>query len=353
MKSARLRCLLSTGGLALLAWPLVLAASPPACAADEPAPKKPASRVLKINGHVEALEQVQLYARVVGFVQRWTADLGDHVKKGQVLAELALPEMQAEADQKRALAVQAEAEVKHAQAVLVGAGATVALTTAGVQQAEAGVVQAKSQLKYAQATVERLKTLLEKGNVTPQVVDEKEQQAAMAQAAVAEAEAKVESARASRAATAAHREAAAAAVKAAEARLQAARADLVRQQVLLGYGQIRAPFDGVVTHRTAVVGELAGPPGVRGQPLYIVTRTDVLRVVVDVSEADLPRVRVGEKVLVQFTALPGRKLHAKVARTAGVINRARSTLRVEIDLPNQDGLLLPGMNALVTFALRD
>jgi multidrug efflux pump subunit AcrA (membrane-fusion protein) len=303
---------------------------------------------LKLPGRVEAAEQAELYSRIVGYVQRINVDIGDRVRKGQLLAELAVPEMEADLRRKEALLVQADAEIQHAEQLVQEARATLAGADAEVRQSELGVKQAQARLQFAQTQLARFKTLFENKSIDGSVVEEKEQQLEAVKAELALAEVKVRVAQATRESVTANRGSAEAGVKVAVARRDAARADAERQRVMVQYARILAPFDGVVTRRNVHVGDLAGPPNPRGQPLFTVARVDMVRVIVAIPDADVARMQVGTPAVVEINALPGLKFTGAVSRMAAVLDDRDRTLRAEIDLANTDGKLLPGMFATVT-----
>jgi HlyD family secretion protein len=136
-------------------------------------------------------------------------------------------------------------------------------------------------------------------------------------------------------------------VNAAQADERVAAAEAARVQSLLGYRYIRAPFAGTVTRRTIDSGHLVQlPSGAKAEPLFTVVRIDTVRVPVDVPEADAAIVRKGAKAIVVIPALKA-EITGEVARAAGALDPGSRTLRTEIDLPNPDGRLRPGMFATV------
>jgi HlyD family secretion protein len=316
-----------------------------------PGEKAGPPKTVKLPGQVEAAEQTEVFSRIVGFIQRVSVGLGDHVKKGQTLAELAVPELEAELKGKEALATEAEAEVQRAELVLQESRATLAASSVEVQLTEVSARQAQATLQSAKAAHERALKLRDTKMIEPEVVDEKAQLVEAAKAALEEAEVRVKAAKASHEAVEANRGSSETGVKIAAARRDAAKADAQRQAAMLGYAKVVAPFDGVVTRKAVDVGALAGPPGSRGQPLFTVARTDVVRVRVAVPESDVARLRVEAEVVVEVTGLPGRQFKGTVTRTAGALDPEKRTLRADVDLPNKDGDLLPGMSAAVTLTL--
>jgi HlyD family secretion protein len=340
-------CCVVLGSLAVLllvAWPWRVPAGGPE-SKDAPA------KTLKLPGQVQAAEQVRLFARIVGFVSQVNVDIGDHVKKGQLLAALFVPELEADLKQKQALVTQAEAEILHAKLAVKAAEAMRAVADAQVTQAEATIKHAQANLQRWTAEQERIQKLFEQKTIDAAVRDETVHQVEAAKAGVAEAESKLQAARASREAAAANLDALKAEVQVAEARRQVAAAAVQQQKDMLAYAQILAPFDGVVTERSATAGMLAGPLNSRGERLFTVDRVDIVRVVVEVPETDAPRVQTGARALVEVPALGGQHFEGKVTRTTRALDPKTRTLRAEIDLPNRDGKLLPGMTATVTSKL--
>ncbi len=301
---------------------------------------------LTVSGRVEASGQTQIYARIVGYVQKVDADIGDHVRKGQVLAEQSVPEVEAEVKQKEALVAHAEASFRHAEHVHKAAAAMVPVMDAQVQEAEVGVKTAKGKLDAAGPALERVKKLVAAGSADAKLVEEATRELEAAKAALEEAESRVGTAKAAQEGSVANRGSAQAAVKVATAQLDAAKADLEHSRAMLQYARIVAPFDGVVTTRAVDVGALAGPPGARGQVLFTVSRVDPVRVVVAMPE-DLgaARIRTGSDAVVRVGPQGKLEIKGKVTRTAGALDPDKHTLRVEIELPNGDGKLLPGMQA--------
>jgi multidrug efflux pump subunit AcrA (membrane-fusion protein) len=212
----------------------------------------------------------------------------------------------------------------------------VRLKQAGVKQADAEVGQARAALGRAQAEQDRMKSQSERmaglqrsgGVVTQEVVDESRYGFEAARATLTKAQADV---------------------KAAEARLEVARQALDYADTLLQYAKIRAPFDGVVTRRNVSEGTFVQPAASgKGEALFIVEQIDPVRVFVNLPEMEAVWVRRGAAASVQSQALAGQEFRGKVTRTARSLDPVNRTLRTEIDLPNPDGPLLPGMYVDVT-----
>jgi RND family efflux transporter MFP subunit len=182
--------------------------------------------------------------------------------------------------------------------------------------------------------------------VTREVAEEKEKLFRAAESARKQTQARITSAKAAVAEKRALVEKADADLEAARKRLVAAEADLARVKALLTYTKIRAPYDGVVTARNVHTGHLVQPGvGSGGKPLLVVVQTKVMRIFVDVPEIDARFVAPGSEAVVRFPSSPSEARTGTVTRTAWNLDAATRTLRTEIDLPNDDGKLRPGMYA--------
>lgn len=258
-------------------------------------------RMIKRPGYnIEAYQTTLLFARITGYVSKWNFDIGDRVRKNQVMAELAVPEMEVELQHKEAAVIQAEAEVPLAQAA--------------VQRAQAELDRAKSQSER----LAKLGTVINRENI-----DEARLGFESAQATFARAEAEV---------------------KVAKARLEVARKSRDYAHALLQYAKIRAPFDGVVTQRNINEGDYVHPgAGKKAEALFVVEQVDPVRVFVNIPDLDAIWVRDGAEASVRMHGQHGHEFKGTVTRTARSLNPATRTLRTEIDLPNSEGKLLPGM----------
>jgi RND family efflux transporter MFP subunit len=147
-------------------------------------------------------------------------------------------------------------------------------------------------------------------------------------------------------------------MQAKRAMLQSAQANVRRLAELVSYEKLTAPFDGVVTARNVDVGALVtagGAPGLAasGGELFHVAQRDTLRVFVDVPQNDAPFISANTRAYLTVQPYPGRRFAANVARNAGAMDPASRTLRVEVDVANGDGTLLPGAYAQVHLALQN
>jgi multidrug efflux pump subunit AcrA (membrane-fusion protein) len=273
-------------------------------------PTAPAPTSVVVPGTVQAFYATDLFAKESGYVSQISADIGDQVKKNQVLAVIEDPELQQQLLRSRAAVQQAAAALDVAKRRLTGLQADRALQ---------------------QATLRRSEQLFAGKAVTGQQLDEQ---------------------RAKEGVSAANLGVGQADVALAEANLQAANADLQRLQAMVEYTKIIAPFDGVITRRLVNLGDLvqAATANRPTAPLFTCQETDVVRVFAEVPETNAAAVRPGWAAEVRLYGPTGQTLHNTVTRVAGALEPTTRTMRVEIDLPNPDGSLLPGMYAQVTLS---
>jgi RND family efflux transporter MFP subunit len=298
---------------------------------------KPETKTIPLKvrqpGFIQAFEQTPMYAKIAGYVRKWNVDIDARVKKGDVLAELYVPEMVEELNQK-------EEAVKQANEAFEVAKARVASAAALIKEAQAGVPRAEYNHKFWQLQYDRISKLGQ--TLTQQEKEESWNQRESAAAAVKEAEAKVESSQAKFKEAEALR-------KKAEVDIGAAKADRDRLSALVGYTRITAPYDGVVTRRNINTDDFVQPPtGGKGEPLYVVERRDKMRVVVEVPEADADWVAKDAPARIRVQALNWQEFSGQVARTSYSISRTARTLVAEIDLVNRQDRLRPGMYLVAT-----
>jgi HlyD family secretion protein len=303
------------------------------------------SRSVGQPGFIDAYEQTSIYPKVTGYVQVWHVDIGDPIKKDQELARLYVPELEAELAQKKAQAELDEDQVKVAEEA-------VDVASAQFEEARANVKKSEASVERWQSQVQRLTDLATNDRVIDRQVLDESQKQLKAETAAREAAQATETA--GKAALAKAR----ADVQAARSRARVSRADEQRVAALVGYTHVTAPYDGIVVDRTVNTGDYVQPgtgdqsgsssapaPASARLPLYVVARTDKVRVYVDVPEMDASAVTRGTQAWVRVQALEDEEVNASVTRTSWSLRPQSRTLRAEIDLPNPDARLLPGMYA--------
>ncbi|MSR52607.1 MAG: efflux RND transporter periplasmic adaptor subunit [Gemmataceae bacterium] len=308
--------------------------------------KKALPKVIDQPGTIQAYESAPLYAKLAGFVKLVKVDIGDSLESGAVLAELSIPELEDEGRQKMALVEQAAAEVEQARKQVVIADADVESADARVLEAKAGLKRAQASFKRWESEATRIAEMVRTKVVDPQVGDETRNQFLAAEAGFEEARARVTVAERAVVKAKAEREKASEDVKATDAKRKVAEAEASRLKSLLEYCFIKAPFAGTVIKRALDAGHFVQPAAMgKGDPLFIVARTNMVRVPIDVPEADAALVRIGVPAKIRVPALHGAEFTGEVKRTAQALEAGSRTLRVEIDLPNAEHKLLPGMYA--------
>ncbi|HEY2893736.1 MAG TPA: efflux RND transporter periplasmic adaptor subunit [Pirellulales bacterium] len=328
--------------------------------------RKALKRTLTQPAQIDAFEIARLYAKIPGYVQAYRADIGDEVSgpkydqsgallhAGQVLAELSAPEVQEEFNEKQALVAQAGAEVEQAQAAIKVAEADAVSSRARLKETLAAKERSAAEYERWASEYERVTQLVSRSAVTQKLADETRSQKLAADAARSEADARIESARSMVAAGEAQIEKARADEIAVRARRDVAEAAQARAASLLDYLKIEAPFDGVVSERNVDTGFFAqAGGGSQSQPLFVVVRTDRVRVFVDVPELDAPSVDVGDRAVILVQSLPGTEFLGEVTRTSWALDPDTRTLHTEIDVPNLDKQLRPGMYAQVTIEVSE
>jgi multidrug efflux pump subunit AcrA (membrane-fusion protein) len=304
-------------------------------------------------GQIEADEEAPLHARVSGYVKAWFVDIGDIVKKDQLLAELSVPELDQELRRKEAALLLARAETVRAERAQDAAQANVERAGAAVSQAEAVNARTEANRQRWDAEYRRARRLRPGGVITGSEFDATQDHYHTATAAMAESKAALALARAEHKARLADLAQAEANVKVALAKQRVAEADRDRLAEMVRFARITAPFDGVVTRRGIETGQLVQPPaGTPGSPLFTVVRTHRVRIMVDVPESAAVHVHKDMKADVRVGALGQRVLVGEVTRTTWALDTRTRTLRTQVELDNPEGLLRPGMFVSVRLTMK-
>jgi RND family efflux transporter MFP subunit len=270
---------------------------------------------LALAGGFKPFQEVDIHAKVAGYIKRIYVDVGSHAKEGQTLAVLEVPELAAE---------------------LSGADAAVRRAKEEIRRAQGDVQRAKSAHEATHAMAERLTQASDSraGLVAQQEVDD-------AHAKDLEGEAQVSSAQA--------------ALSAAEQALDVAVANEQQYKALSDYARITAPFAGVITVRYADTGSLisAGTASsTQSTPVVRLAQISVLRLVLPVPESIAGQIRLGDPVKVHVQALNQDSV-GKVSRFADALDSQTRTMETEIDFDNKDGKLMPGMYAETVLQLAE
>ena len=269
---------------------------------------------LEIASEFLPFQEVDVYAKVSGFIQTLNIDYGTHVKQGQVLAVLEIPELQQTLQQDEATIRRSDQELARAHEDLN---------------------RAESAYKVANLTYTRMANVQKS---RPELISQEEID--VAEGKNLEASAEVSSQKA--------------AIAAAEQALLVAKATLGRDQALFDYARMLAPFDGVVTRMYAFTGALL-PAGtssnVGNSSLCRLSQNDLLRLVIPVPERAVPNIHIGQTVGVTVSGM-NKTFDGKIIRFSDQIDMDTRTMHTEVQVPNPSYLLVPGMYASVKIPLR-
>lgn len=303
-------------------------------------------------GSAHSYESADLYAKVSGFLKTQLVDIGARVKKGDLLAEIDVPELVKEVESAQASHQQALAEVAQAQARVESAVADHQAALSRVAQAKADAERYDAEVAFGQSQYDRMKELHELKGVEERLVDEKLFQLQAAQANKRAAVSAVSAFEQQGAAASSRINLAKADSKVAEAKARVAEAQLDRAKVMVAYTRILSPYDGVVTTRNYHVGAFVRSAEQGGQvPILAVDRTDLMRVKVRIPEREIPHIQPGDRVAVRFDALPGKEFSGPVARIAESEDPATRTMLAEIDLENPNRQIRDHMYGRVDITL--
>jgi multidrug resistance efflux pump len=312
-----------------------------------------AKKALTLPGYVQASESVRLHSRVPGILKNLPVDIGERVKRGQVLAVLDVPDLEAQVRLDQARVELALARLLQSKSRLEGTAGEYDVGKVEIAKAEAAAKQAVAETRFREVDHKRVKQLYDSNAVDKSLLDRAESHHQAAVSAEAAALAAIELAKLKLRAGANKIEQAKADVLASEADVEAAKAVLDIARVKLSFATITAPFDGFITRRSCNVGDFIGSAddARTREPLLTVDRIDLMRVVVDVPERSARWIEKGTKAEIEIEALPGKKWSAKAARFAGSLDAKERVMRVEFDLPNPNEEIFSGMSCTVTILL--
>jgi len=282
---------------------------PTPVAATVPVERASIINTLTVAGEFLSWQEVELHAKVSGYVKSIYVDIGDQVRSGQTLAKLEVPELNAQ---------------------VAGAGAQVRHSEDEITRATHEVERARAEHAALHAAAERLEkaSASRPGLIAQQELDDAQAKDRISQAKIDAAES---------------------ALTAARHQLEVSRAGQSQVSALQDYSRIVAPFSGVITHRYADTGTLlqSGTTNSNSAPVIRLAEVDPLRLRIPVPESNAKYIRVGAPAQIRVQAT-GETLAGRVARFTGAFDRSTRTMQVEIDVDNHDHHLAPGMYADVT-----
>jgi multidrug resistance efflux pump len=315
---------------------------------EQPA-KAGTNQSLTVRASIKPFETVAIFARVPGYVEKWTVDIGDRVKRGDVLAVLDVPELNVQVLHDRAATEEARARVQEALAAVRGSEADLETARQRVMKAEAEAQRAAASVVLHEQQWKRAKLLFDQKVTDESMLAESKVQFDGAKIGVASAQAAIAVAKAEAAGGAARIERAKAGVSVAEEGVKVAQANLKRSEVNLASATLTAPFDGVIARRNCNQGDFV--PGGSNSPqqgLYTVQRLDIMRVIVPVPEREAPLVHAGSRAEIVIDAFPGTKIACKVSRVSLNVDARTNSMIAAIDIPNPTGRIYAGMTCSAT-----
>lgn len=306
---------------------------------------------------LEAFQGAALYAKVSGFLDTQNVDIGSEVKKGDLLARISVPELDADVQRLEAMLEQRKQIVAQQKAKAEVVAAQAKAAEASVKVAETVLHAKEAYRSYRAKQLARLNELMAERAIEPKVVDESEDEYSAAVEAEAAAREGISSAEQNFVAAKSRIAESKADILEAQAAQAVTAAQLKQAQVLLDYANIKSPYTGIVTLRSFNPGDFirAAETSSASTPILSVERTDLMRVVLQVPNEYVQHIHTGDKAKLYFESLldagNASTQEATVARTSGAEDRSTRTMRVEFDLKNDKGLLRSGMYCKVTMQL--
>jgi RND family efflux transporter MFP subunit len=269
---------------------------------------------MTVTGEFIPYQEIDVMAKVAGYIRSIRVDIGDRVREGQLLAELEVPEMQDD---------------------LTRAAAAVQASESDIVTARDDLNRAKSAYEMTHLSYTRIQNVATKepGLVPQQEVDEAHSKDLVAQAEVSAAQSTLQ---------------------AAERKTSMSKAEQARWKTLEKYTVITAPFTGVITKRYANTGAMiqAGTASQsQAMPVVRLSQNDLLRLILPVPESAVPNIRIGETVEVDVSSLQ-KTFPGRITRFANTVQMSTRTMDTEVDVPNASLVLVPGMYAQVKLQLK-
>ena len=315
---------------------------------------------------IEAFERTAIYPKLTGYIEKWVVDIGDKVNKGDLLATLFVPELVEDFGTKKATVQLDQEKVAMAKVMVSVAEADTKAAEARLQESQAILAKFQAEVDRWDTEVKRLTREVSRGVVDNQILLESTNQLKSSLAAKDAASATIRTSDADLLSYQAKLSKAKVDVAVANADLAVATSEMKRIEAWTGYLTLSAPFKGIIVARNANTFDFVKPgegdpnadrmapyegPGKTAAPIYVVDRTDIVRVFIDIPESDANYVQIGAPASVLARAYRDEPISGTVTRTSWALNVKSRTLRAEIDLPNTDSQLLPGMYAYATVVI--
>lgn len=296
-----------------------------------PVLSKPLTYSISMSGDMAPQMQVDIFPRVSGYLEQIHVRLGDSVKQGQTIAQIDRTDYLQKVRETEARAAQAKAQLAEIEA---------GPRPEELRQAEEAVKGAESRFENSKLHRERVEALFKR-----QVISKKERDLSEMEYTVAESQLASSREHLKLLREGARQEA----KEASRARLKEIEAVLAQERIRLQYTQITAPFSGEISRKYVDAGALVSS----STPIVNLIHTETIKVVVNVLEKDIPLLKAGMKAKIRTESFPGKIFEGKIVRISSALDPVTRTLQAEIDVPNSERLLKPGMYARIDVVLME
>jgi len=304
-----------------------------------------------MTGTVTAQKSATLTTRVNGIIEQILVEAGDRVAKGDLIAKIDVRDIQAQTNQAQASLSQAQSAVNSARSAYLRAQSQETQAQAAVQEARGELREEEAELKDARLHQERMKMLYENGAVSKSRLDEANARLSSSEARMEQIKANIQQAQSRVEQARSQMDQAQSSIEQAQAGVAQAKANLDQSSANLDYGNLRAPFDGVITKKQAHEGAMAGAMAGFGQAIVTVETVDNLEFKVPVPESLLGQVSVGERIGVKIDAI-AREVGGEIKQIVPSADPKSRNFMVKIVL-DEDKQVIPGMFGRISLSTRE
>ncbi len=290
---------------------------------------RPLTYSVSLTGDILPQMQVEIFPKISGYLERIDVQLGDSVRKGQVIAQIDRTDYL-----QKLRETEARVALARAQLAEIEAGPR----SEEIRQAEEAVRSARSRFEHARLQRERMEGLFKREVISKKEMDLSEMEYTVAEAQLASAQEHLKLLR----------EGARQEVReATRARLGEMEALLAQDRIRLSYTEITAPFSGEISRKFVEAGALVSP----STPIVSLVQTETVKVVAHILEKDIPLLKPGMRARIRPESYPGKVFEGKVVRIGSSLDPITRTLQAEIEIPNPGRLLKPSMFARIDILL--
>ena len=282
---------------------------------------------------LEPFEKAELNSRLPGIVKKITKNIGDKIKVNEILLELDVPDVKADVELKKQIVKQKEIEYKTGQAIWERAKAGIIAANSRIKQAESSLIQANAISEFRSSRLERFKILAKDESISLGLLDEQNREFQAAIAGIEVARAGIEQAKGSLKEKELEIIVSENELANKKSAIDVAAKELHKTEAQLGMAYIKAPFDGIVSKRSADIGDFVTPPsGVAKDPILIVVSNQHLRVTARYPDTAVSGISKKTPVEINFSQYPNLIIRGNISRFSPLINAADRSIAVEVDL---------------------